>query len=235
MFKQTNINNTNYNNDTNNEVNKIATANDGLGEQSLLLLTSPSEASPSLLAGNKRESDSLRCELPESVRFIKFDLFRNPGRTTPKGEPGEDRLKLSVAICRDLPDHTQRIVQFRAALNSPPRYVQRGVQDVWRSDPHYRLVDRVWHELMLEDTPYRVSKCYRQRGRIKGQIQQGITVFLVQERTVILVLGEQTFQIAMESGHLTQAQREAHIVATAMLTQSCSTPCRQHWLEAFDD
>lgn len=235
MATQTNINNINNINYKNDEVNKLATDNDGLAEQSLHLLTSSPEASPPLLAEKQRESDSLRCELPEKTRFIKMDLFRNPGRTTPDGRPGEDRFKLSVAICRDQPDHTQRIVQFRAALNSPPRYVKRGVQDVWYSDPHYRLVDRIMTALELEDQSYRVSKCYRQRGRLKGQIQQGITVFLIGETHVILVLGEQVFEAPLESLTLTQKQREGHVIGTVMLTAYQTVPQRQHWTEAFDE
>lgn len=215
MDKQTNINNNTYNIDNkhnNDKINKSTTfkvsPRELTCESELLLRT---EASPLLLAGTERESGSLSVELPEFTKFIKVDLFDSSKHVM------KHRFKVSVAICRRDVNGRDRTLQFRAAMNSPKRYVRRGVEDIWRSDPHYQRVQRRMVELDAEGVVYAVSKCYEYTGRQKGRTVRSITVFLVGVDQVEILWGTLWIPVKVRREGLTTAQRRSDIIGTALI------------------
>lgn len=215
MNKQTNINNNTYitdNNHNKNENNKIKTFKVSPQEQTCgSELRLRSEASPLLLAENKRESGSLRCELPEFTKFIKVDLFDTAR------DHDKQRLKVSVAMCRRDAMGRDRTIHFRALMNSPKRYVRRGVEDVWYSDPHYQLVRQRMLELDDRGVKYSVSKCYEYNGRQKGRTVMSVTVFLIGTHLCEIVYYQHHIPVELSRDGLTQKQRQSDIIATALL------------------
>lgn len=207
-----NIKNNTDNNDNNDKINKSTTfkvsPRELTCESELLLRT---EASPPLLAEIVRESDSLSVKLPEFTKFIKVDLFDS------SRDVMRHRFKVSVAICRRDSQGRDRTLQFRAAMNSPHRYVRRGVEDIWRSDPHYQLVERRMAQLDHEGREYAVSKCYEYTGRQKGRTVRSVTVFLIGTRRVEILWGKLHIPVELTREGLTDQQRANDICGTALI------------------
>lgn len=200
----TNINNINYtNNNTNNTNFNLCEITKQKEE-----MTSPSGRSglASLSWGGQvvGEVNSPSVLLPEQWRGVKLDLFDNNLRSN-----DQPSYKLKIGVIRQ-DKTTQALV---ANLNSPPNYVWRGVEDVDRARPHWRLVHSIMRVLDNNSQPYRVSKCILQGRSGSSEIVVFFLPLDLYQFIIVRNACQYIFEIAKDH-KLTQAQRSKNIIAS---------------------
>lgn len=206
--KKTNINNTNYTNDTKNKTNDINT-NDCIaadrGSATIKIRENPLPAAASGIAsrppcGSGSSEVVVPAEefLPSNWRGLKLDLFSNP------------ELKLKAGVIKN-DGTTQELV---ASLNSPKEYIWRRVPAKERSQPHWQIVQSVEQDLQDLNVDYCASKFAlpKKAGTTK------LVVFLFENADywfVRMVVKAAVYDyMVSKKSQLSPAQRKMNMIAT---------------------
>ena len=207
--EETNINNINYNNNINDikdiNYNRCVPSDTTPGTASLtpagasgLASLSPGESFSSCV-GTPAEDI-----LPRNWRGLKIDLFDNsPNRDSTS-------LKLSLGIIRA--DGTTQ--NLRAHMNSPNRYIWRGVEPVDLANSHWTMIKGIQQRFKDNQIPYRSSK-FSLPHKGKGTEVVGFLVEADSQWLVMLAINARCFEYWLDkTGSTTQSQRNGNIIAT---------------------
>jgi hypothetical protein len=210
--EETNINNINYNNNNNNikdfNYNRCVPSDTTPGITSL----SPAGASglASLSSGNSFSSglgNPAEEILPRNWRGLKIDLFDNSGNRD------HSLLKLGISVIKS--DGTTQ--NLRAHMNSPNRYIWRGVEPVDSINNHWSLVKEIQQEFKLNEIKYNCSK-FSLPNKGKGTEIVGFLAEADDQWLVILILNARRFEYWLnKSGTTSQSQRNGNIIASKFI------------------
>lgn len=154
--------------------------------------------------------------IPPDWAYVKIDLFDNS--TAQQLARRDRRLRLSLAV---RPTVSDQWVYLRAAVNSPWRHVRRGLD---MSDPedlaHYRCLEATRDEFVDSGLVPRSGKYYQKGTRGKGEFAIGLSGIVAEldqdhEYITAVVYQDQVYYYHLRGHILTQAQREAGVVATS--------------------
>lgn len=148
---------------------------------------------------------------PKKWRHVKVDLFDNASEE--KQHILEHEFKLSLSIVLD--SNISR--QYRASMKSQKnnRFVSRGVEDIYDTDPHYQLVHNTRQQLSGKNISHWVSKFYRSGAKSEGTVP-GLTGFICDtgsEFVALIIFETDIFEISFHKD-LTDNQRQGKIVGT---------------------
>ena len=142
--------------------------------------------------------------LPRNWRGLKIDLFDNSAN--------RDRtlLKLGIGIIKS--DGTTQ--NLRAHMNSPTRYIWRGVEPVDMVNNHWTMVKEIQQEFKLNEIQYKCSK-FSLPNKGKGTEIVGFLAETDTQWLAILVINARRFDYWLnKSGTTSQNQRNGNIIAS---------------------
>lgn len=211
--EETNINNINYINNINDikdiNYNRCVPSDTTPGIASL----TPAGASGPFVCDSGKTPREVICSqvgnpaeeiLPRNWRGLKIDLFDN---STNKDQTV---LKLGIGIIKS--DGTTQ--NLRAHMNSPARYVWRGVEPVDMANNHWQLVKTIQQEFKTNEIEFKCSK-FSLPNKGKGTELVGFLAETDSQWLVILVLNARRFEYWLnKSGTTNQSQRNGNIIAT---------------------
>lgn len=153
-----------------------------------------------------------KMQFPEKWLHVKVDLFDNASKEKQHVLEHEFKLSLTV-IVRD--NKVPR--QYRASMTSHKnnRFVRRGVEDVYDTDPHYQLVESTRQQLSTQNIRHWVSKFYPSGAKNEGCVR-GITGFVCEENdnfVALVIVKEQVFHLALNKD-LTSQQVAGNLIGT---------------------
>lgn len=210
--QETNINNINYNNNNNNikdfNYNRCVPSDTTPGTASLTPAGADGLASLSLdgsfvsCVGNPAEEI-----LPRNWRGLKIDLFDNSVNRD------QTNLKLGISVIKS--DGTTQ--NLRAHMNSPTRYIWRGVEPVDAVNNHWTMIKEIQQEFKESQIDYKCSK-FSLPHKGKGTEIVGFLAETDHQWLVILVLNAKRFDYWLnKSGTTSQSQRNGNIIASKFI------------------
>jgi hypothetical protein len=209
--EETNINNINYINNINDikdiNYNRCVPSDTTPGTASLTPAGADGPASlssgNSFISGLGNSADLL----PRNWRGLKIDLFDN--------SPNRDltSLKLGIGVIKS--DGTTQ--NLRAHMNSPNRYIWRGVDPIDSVNNHWTLVKEIQTDFKTNEIQFRCSK-FSLPNKGKGTEIVGFLAEAENQWLVILVLNARRFEYWLDKkGSTTQQQRNGNIVASKFI------------------
>ena len=145
--------------------------------------------------------------LPRNWRGLKIDLFDNSANRD------QTVLKLGIGIIKA--DGTTQ--NLRAHMNSPTRYIWRGVEPVDVNNNHWTLVKEIQQEFKSNDIQYKCSK-FSLPHKGKGTEIVGFLAETDTQWLVILVMNAHRFEYWLnKSGTTSQSQRNGNIIASKFI------------------
>lgn len=145
--------------------------------------------------------------LPRNWRGLKIDLFDN--------SPAKDRSVLKIGLGIIKADGTTQ--NLRAHMNSPSRYIWRGVDTKVQYNAHWSLVREIQEDFKQSKINYKCSK-FSLPNKGKGTEIVGFLAETESQWLIMIILNGRKFDYWLDkTGSTSLAQRQGNIISSKFI------------------